>query len=86
MTHIATNIRIFAADPSDDLVVKRTAAIGEIATAIKGRNGVVDLLRTANDLAFAVQQGGSLSAALTETFEGAIRKTSTAFVAEGHEL
>jgi hypothetical protein len=68
MTHIATNIRIFATDPSDDLVVKRTAAIGEIATAIKGRNGVVDLLRTANDLAFAVQQGGSLSAALTETF------------------
>ncbi len=86
MTHIATHIRIFAADPSDDLVVKRTAAIGEIATALRGRRNVDELLRTANDLAIAVQQGGSLSAALSETIEGAIRKSSTAFVAEGHEL
>jgi len=31
MTHIATHIRIFASDPSDELVEKRTAAISEIA-------------------------------------------------------
>ncbi|WP_342723938.1 GTPase-associated system all-helical protein GASH [Bradyrhizobium sp. B097] len=86
MTHIATHIRIFASDPSDELVEKRTAAIGEIAGIFKGRRQVGELLQTANDLAVAVQQGGKLSAALTGTIEGAIRKTSTAFVAEGHEL
>ncbi|MDH2348149.1 GTPase-associated system all-helical protein GASH [Bradyrhizobium sp. SSUT77] len=86
MTHIATHIRIFASDPSDELVEKRTAAIGEIAGIFKGRREVGELLQTANDLAVAVQQDGKLSAALTGTIEGAIRKTSTAFVAEGHEL
>lgn len=65
MTHIANHIRIFAASPSDDLVTKRTAAIGEIANAIRQQNDVSDILRNANDLAVAVQQGGSLSAHLS---------------------
>jgi hypothetical protein len=86
MTHIATHIRIFASDPSDELVEKRTAAIGEIAGTFRGRRNVEELLQIANDLAVAVQQNGRLSAALTATIEEAIRKTSTAFVAEGHEL
>jgi hypothetical protein len=86
MSHIATHIRIFAADPSDDLVEKRTDAIGEIANIFKGRRDVGELLQTANDLAVAVQQGGELSAALTTSIEGAIRKKSTAFVADKHGL
>jgi hypothetical protein len=86
MSHIATHIRIFATDPSDDLVEKRTDAIGEIANIFKGRRDVGELLQTANDLAVAVQQGGKLSAALATTIEGAIRKKSTAFVADKHEL
>lgn len=86
LTHIATYIRIFDSDPSDDLVNKRTAAISEIANAVKAQRTVDELLRIANDLAVAAQQGGTLSASLTETIEGAIRKSSTAFVAEGHEL
>ncbi|MFD2052027.1 GTPase-associated system all-helical protein GASH [Mesorhizobium calcicola] len=86
MSHIATHIRIFAADPSDELVEKRTAAIGEIAGLFKARRNINELLQTANDLAVAVQQGGQLPAALTATIEGAIRKTSSAFVADGHGL
>jgi hypothetical protein len=86
MSHVATYIRIFASDPSDDLVEKRTAAIGEIAGIFRGRRNVADLLQTANDLAVAVQQDGKLSPALTATIEDAIRKKSTAFVAEGHDL
>jgi hypothetical protein len=82
MTHIANHIRIFAVSPSDDLVTKRTAAIGEIANAIKAQNDVGDILRNANDLATAAQQGGSLSAHLSQMIEGAIRKSSTAFIAE----
>lgn len=86
MTHIATHIRIFAADPSDDLVEKRTHAIGAITKDFKARRDIHDLLQTANDLAIAVQQGGKLSTALTATIEGAIREKSTAFVADKHEL
>lgn len=86
MTHVATQIRIFASDPSDDLVEKRTAAISEISGIFKGRRSIGELLQIANDLAIAVQQDGGLSVSLTGTIEGAIRKTSTAFVAEGHEL
>jgi len=86
MTHIATHIRIFAADPSDELVEKRTHAIGEIAKDFKARRDIGDLLQTANDLAVAVQQGGKLSNALTTTIEDSIRKKSTAFVADKHEL
>src|SRR4051794_21132558 len=82
MTHIANHIRIFAANPSDDLVSKRTAAIGEIANTIKAQNDVGNILRDANDLAVAARQGGSLSAHLSQLIEGAIRKSSTAFVAE----
>jgi hypothetical protein len=82
MTHIATHIRIFDLNPSDDLVTKRTDAIGEIAKAIEGQNKVNDILRNANDFAVAAQQGGSLSTHLTQMIEGAIRKSSTAFLAE----
>lgn len=86
MTHIATHIRIFAADPSDELVEKRTHAIGEITNNLTARRDVGDLLQTANDLAVAVQQDGKLSTALTTSIEGAIRMKSTAFVADKHEL
>jgi hypothetical protein len=74
------------ADPSDDLVEKRTDAIGEIANIFRGRQELQELLQTANDLSVAVQQGGKLSVALTTTIEGAIRKKSTAFVADKREL
>lgn len=86
MTHIATHIRIFAADPSDDLVTKRTTAIGEIAKAMAAQRNINELMGYGNDLAVAVQQGGSLSPSLTGLIEGAIRKSSTAFVAEGNAL
>jgi hypothetical protein len=82
MTHVATWIRIFSANPSDELVEKRTAAIGEIAKIIGAERNVVELLRYGNDLAIAVQKGGSLSKSLTGMIEGAIRKSSTAFVAD----
>jgi hypothetical protein len=81
MTHIATHIRIFNVNPSDELVEKRTAAVGEIAKIMGAQRNVDELLRYGNDLAIAVQQGGSLSQSLTGMIEGAIRNSSTAFVA-----
>lgn len=81
MTHIATHIRIFNVNPSDELVEKRTAAVGEIAKIIGAQRNVDELLRYGNDLAMAVQQGGLLSQSLTGMVEGAVRKSSTAFVA-----
>jgi hypothetical protein len=82
MDHIANYVRIFTPNPTDDLVDKRTDAIDEIAKAFRGQTTVRDILRSANDLAIAAQVDGPLSEYLSKIIEAAIRKSSTAFVAE----
>lgn len=83
---IATHIRIFDADPTDELVQKRQAAIGELAESYKQRSTVDDLLKLADALAAGVAQRGTLPADLSLLAEGAIRKHSPAFVGPGQEL
>lgn len=82
MTHVAAHIRIFDPDPTDDLVAKRTAAIAEIEKKLSEGRSVDDILRSANDLAYAAEAEGSFSAEQNKVIEDAIRKSSQAFIAE----
>jgi len=82
MTTIATHIRIFDAEPTDDLVTKRTVAIGQISEALKKQTSVDELLQTANDLARAVEHKGVFSETLGKEIEEAIAKSAVSFVAE----
>lgn len=86
MTSIAGHIRIFDHEPTDDLVLKRTVAIAELSKTYREGKSVADILRMANDIAFAVQPQGAFSTQQGAMIETAIRKSSEAFIAEGHEL
>jgi hypothetical protein len=86
MTSIATHVRIFDLEPDDDLVVKRTAAAGEIAEIFKKSRQVRDILQTANDLAKAIEHKGTFSKKLGDEVEGAISKFAEAFVAQENGL
>jgi len=86
MTHVAAHIRIFDPDPSDDLVAKRTAAIAEIGKQLIDSKPVDEILRLANDLAYAAEPDGSFSAGMSQMIEAAIRKSSEAFIAEGRPM
>jgi hypothetical protein len=88
MTDIATQVRIFDPDPDDDLVVKRTAAIKDLASRYgKGGRQVGEILRTANDIAAALETEGKVSDTMSKDVEDAIRKGGAeAFVAAGQDL
>jgi hypothetical protein len=88
MTDIATQVRIFDSDPDDDLVVKRTAAIKDLASRYgKGGRSVAEILRTANDIAAALEAKGKVSDAMSKEVENAVREGGAeAFVAAGQEL
>ena len=86
MTQVATHIRIFDPDPSDDLVAKRTTAITEIESKFKKSKQVDDILNWANDLTQAAEPEGSFSVKLKEMIEAAIQKSSEAFIAEGRSM
>jgi hypothetical protein len=86
MTSIAGHIRIFDHEPTDDLVLKRTAAIAELSKTYREGKSVADILRMANDIALAVQPQGAFSTQQGAMIETAIRKSSEAFIAEGHDL
>ena len=88
MTDIATHVRIFDPDPGDDLVVKRAAAIKDLASRYsKGGRQVAAILQTANDIAAALEANDKVSDAMSKEVEDAIRKGGAeAFVAAGQDL
>jgi hypothetical protein len=86
MTHVAAHIRIFDPDPTDDLVAKRTAAIAEIEKKLSESRSVDEILRSANDLAYAAEPDGSFSAGMSQMIEAAIQESSEAFIAEGRAM
>ena len=86
MTDIAIHIRIFDAEPTDDLVEKRTNAIHDLSKAFANRKTVPDILQLANDLSTAIGSKVGVPTALANEVEAAIREYSTAFVQVGHEL
>lgn len=86
MTDIATHIRIFDQDPTDDLVVKRTASLAEIRKVFTKKATVPELFKTANNLACLVGGGNGNIDPFVAEIESAIRKKSQAFVLVGNEL
>ena len=88
MSDIATYVRIFDSDPDDDLVVKRTAAIKDLASRYgKGGRKVVAILQTADDIATALEAKGKVSESMSKEVEDAVRKGGAeAFVAVGQDL
>tara|TARA_R110001592_G_scaffold3525_25_gene20090 strand:- start:2419 stop:3456 length:1038 start_codon:yes stop_codon:yes gene_type:complete len=87
MTDIAQHIRIFQADPTDDFVEKRTKAIQDIATCMRKRANIDNILQLANDLAEGLSSNGKLiSETLLEEVGGAIKEQAPSFVTEGQNL
>ena len=86
MTNIATHIRIFDPEPSDEIVEKRSSAIHNIALSIKRKGGASKILAVANSFALGNTGDGSLSTNLTTEIESAIKKESASFVREGNDL
>lgn len=88
MVNVATHVRIFDPDPSDDLVEKRTIAVKQLSQRFTGdKNTVFAITQWANDLAIAADSAGrNLSATLVKETEEEIRKPAPAFVAEGQGL
>lgn len=86
MADIAKHIRIFCAEPTDELVDKRTAAIQEVGQELAKTNVVPDLLKLANCVAVGVSTPGALSDDLAIIVEAAIKRYSTSFVRAEHEL
>src|SRR5437879_2375507 len=87
MTDIATHVRIFDADPEDDLVAKRAAAIKDLAARHNKSKSVPLIFQSANDLALAVEVNGKIAEALSKEVETAVRQAGAeAFVASGEPL
>ncbi len=86
MTDIAKHMRIFEADPSDDFVSKRTAAIKAIVAAYKKKTIVDQILDLGNAIASGFPDGKQLDPAISDIVDKSIKKESTSFVAEGQEL
>jgi GTPase-associated system helical domain len=87
MTNIATHVRIFDSDPDDDLVVKRTAAIKDLASRYSKEGKVAAIFQTANDIAAPVEARGKVSDAMSKEVESAVRNGGAdAFVAAGQDL
>lgn len=87
MTDIATHVRIFDADPEDDLVAKRAAAIKDLATRHLKSREVRLIFQTGNDLALAVETKTKVPEALRDEVEAAVRDAGAeAFVASEQPL
>lgn len=83
---IAQHIRIFDKMPSDELVVKRTEAIGALAAKYQKTASWENLLQLAADLTKGVAKGGSLPEARITEVETVIKEQSSSFIREGQEL
>jgi hypothetical protein len=86
MTDLATHIRIFDVNPSDELVQKRQRAIEDVATQFQSVARIDQILPLANNLAGALATKGIMPSTLANIVETAIKKESPAFVQAGHEL
>ncbi|HXO71605.1 MAG TPA: GTPase-associated system all-helical protein GASH [Bradyrhizobium sp.] len=88
MIDVAAHVRIFNADPGDDLVTKRAAAVRDLSARYIKNRQVGPIFQLANDLALAADsKGAHVSDAMSKEVEAAVRKGGAdAFVAEGQGL
>jgi len=86
MAEIAKYIRIFNAAPTDDFVSKRITAVNAIENAIKKKVTTKDVLDFANGLLMALENSGNSNDVVNSVSIVALKKSSTAFVAEDESL
>lgn len=86
MVNIAKHVRIFIAEPSDDLVDKRTTAIATLTAALGKKVRQPEILQLANSVTTGVVDLSRLGASLATEVEAAIKERSTAFDRDGNEL
>ncbi len=86
MADVATHVRIFNADPTDDLVAKRTAVLTPLSSKLVKSKGIAALLGLANDVTEASASKGKLSEQIAIEVETAIKTASPAFVRAGNDL
>ncbi|REF89560.1 hypothetical protein DES32_0785 [Methylovirgula ligni] len=86
MADVATHVRIFEPDPSDDFVTKRLAIVDDLADKFIENNDVDALISIVQGIANACLKGGSMPESLTVLVEAAVREQSTSFVRTGNEL
>ena len=86
MFDIAKYIRIFEADPDDDFVVKRTAALRTIVTKLKKAKTFDDLMTLAQTVTDSIYDSELLDGEISSDIEQAVKAESPAFLAEGNEL
>ncbi len=86
MADVATHVRIFEAEPSDDFVTKRVAAVAKLAAKFTKDRNVDVLVTIADGTARACHDPNAMRQALKEMVEQAVRDESTAFICAGNEL
>lgn len=86
MINIASHIRIFDLNPSDDFVEKRRVAIESLSLGFGRQRSIHSIFEFVNDLVKAVNEDGKVSSSLVSKIETAICQSASAFVAEGEEL
>lgn len=86
MIDVAKYIRIFNPEPDDDFVTKRTSAIKAIEELFSKTKLIPDIIKLANNLSKAFYNPEKLDASIIDITEKALKKQSSAFVAEDQSL
>lgn len=86
MTDLAKHIRIFNPNPEDDFVEKRKKAVDALETGFRKRKNLAENLKLANDIIKSISNPRVPLQSVTDETELALKKQSTAFVAEGQQL
>ncbi|KAA0950160.1 hypothetical protein FQ186_16860 [Pseudomonas sp. ANT_H14] len=86
MASIASHVRIFDANPADDLVAKRTSAVKELATLFQRSVVVGTTLNFCDELVESLNLKSELGERLAEVVEIAISNSAKAFIADGKTL
>ena len=86
MIDIANYVRIFKADPDDDFVVKRKAALRTIVTKLSKTNTFDGLMTLAQTVTDSIYDPELLDGEISSDIEQAVKAESPSFLAEGNEL
>lgn len=86
MADIAKHIRIFSPTPTDDYVSKRITAVNAIEAAIKKKIAPHEIFEFADGLLTAIENTEKANDAVNGVSVAALKKSSTAFVADDESL
>ena len=83
---VATFVRIFEPDPSDDFVVKRTAAIRQLKSNFLKQKNVETLMSLSGEVLGVFRDPPVVPESHAVAIEGAIKKQSESFVRDGRDF